>query len=118
MQVAELARTHNSFEHFVAEQVRTSVSESQPCVGIHVDADFLEIGRDESLHPCRTGVWTRQQCFRVMELLLWTTAAMRYLPAGPLQYRIVAGRLNPDDCLRQDRRAIAHKMAPRRNSQS
>src|SRR5690349_5364155 len=40
------------------------------------------------------------------------------LPAGPLQYRIVAVRLNPDDCLRQDRRAIAHKMAPRRNGQS
>jgi hypothetical protein len=45
MQVSELARTHNSFGHFVAEQVRNPASESQQCVGIHVDADFSEIGR-------------------------------------------------------------------------
>jgi len=82
MQIGELARRHNSFRHFVAEQVRAPASESQQCVGIHVDADFGDW--QKSLHPCRTGVWTRQQCFRVrvMELLLWTTAAMRYLPAG------------------------------------
>jgi hypothetical protein len=53
MQVSELARTHNSFGHFVAEQVRNPASESQQCVGIHVDADFRRLAEKLTSLPDR-----------------------------------------------------------------
>jgi len=53
MQISELARTHNSFGHFVAEQVRNPASESQQCVGIHVDADFRRLAEKLTSLPDR-----------------------------------------------------------------
>jgi hypothetical protein len=57
MQVSELARTHNSFGHFVAEQVRNPASESQQCVGIHVDADFRRLAEKLTSLPDRLAIY-------------------------------------------------------------